>query len=91
MALDEARRHLGHHQLTDLLRCMTSHDPGRSGVVPTTVAVKALADALSKDVFMYWMNYDIYIVLCLKDRHCIIIIIVMNIAYIHKTPAIKMS
>lgn len=65
MALDEARRHLGHHQLTDLLRQLTSYDPDRSGVVPTTVAVKALAAALGQ--YLEDLNSSI---ICIKVILC---------------------
>ncbi|XP_071533012.1 EF-hand domain-containing family member C2-like [Panulirus ornatus] len=47
VALDEARRCLGHHQLTALLQQMASHDPGKTGFVPTSQAVAALSRALS--------------------------------------------
>ncbi|XP_042207226.1 EF-hand domain-containing family member C2-like [Homarus americanus] len=46
VALDEARRRLGHHQLTDLLRQMTTYDPDRKGIVPTSVVLGALNTAL---------------------------------------------
>nr|XP_053627062.1 EF-hand domain-containing family member C2-like isoform X1 [Cherax quadricarinatus] len=46
VALDEARRCLGHHQLTDLLHQMTPRDPEKTGFAPTSVVVSALLTAL---------------------------------------------
>lgn len=48
VALDEARRHLGHHELTSLLHKLTGHDPSKSGYTRTDIVLNALAKALGR-------------------------------------------
>ncbi|XP_050731460.1 EF-hand domain-containing family member C2-like [Eriocheir sinensis] len=47
VALDEARRCLGHHQLTALLHKLAANDPAKTGFVPIPLATAALARELS--------------------------------------------
>ncbi|ROT76577.1 putative EF-hand domain-containing family member C2 [Penaeus vannamei] len=48
VALDEARRHMGHHELTSLLHQLTGHDSSKSGYTRTAIVLNALAKALEK-------------------------------------------
>lgn len=48
VALDEARRHMGHHELTSLLHQLTGHDSSKSGYTRTAIVLNALAKALGR-------------------------------------------
>lgn len=48
VALDEARRCLGHHQLTALLHKLAANDPAKTGYVPAGLVTAALAQELSE-------------------------------------------